>query len=847
MKSVSTFFSCLILVFLISPFLYSQQYNKIVNDSVLFHNSQKEKPTQYRRGVKLLKGYQTYEQKYAGKNLNDEKKRLYPLGYGTYHPGEATSGTGIWTELNPKVPRVDYLGIHFVNPDTGWACGDLGTVIKTTDGGSSWTVEQTNTTTPILKVNSYNGQIVIASGYSGLILRSSDSGTTWTTEASGVTGDLWGLQMINDTLGWACGNSNSFIKTTDGGLTWQAVTNTGLNTEYWWIDFMNKGYGFVACDNGIALKTTDGGNSWTEHQAGDNNHLFSVDVIDSLHIAAGGNAGKHVYSSDGGVTWVPTPMYQLPNEPVNCVKYINIDTGYIAVGEMGLYKTTNRGTSWQVTANIGEYEIQLYPEYEIGYAAGTGLKIDKADGNLDVWNKLIINDDFYGVYFTSERKGYAISLGRLYRSTNYGESWDTVEGLPGGGCITFTDSLTGYVGTQNSKIYKTIDGGGSWYQTNGITNTIAKIFFINHHTGWAAGGYRIFKTTDSGDNWFEQLYDNVGSFNGISFVDSLYGWASNLSEWLYETTDGGLNWIQQTNSNIYSTRDIFFKDSLNGFAVKTNQLYETTDSGNNWNLNSYVSGFSFAKFSHYADSTILLVGYKVYRTTDGGNNWVEFPELLGKGLVNSSLINSGLGYAAGKTGLIMKYYDSTYTPVELISFKANSINNKVFLNWSTATEINNRGFEIQKSTDKINWQMIGFVKGNGTTTKKNYYSYIDNDIEMVKYYYRLKQIDFDGSIKCSKVIEVNINAPSQFSLSQNYPNPFNPETNINYTIPKETNVILKLYDITGREVKELVNERKQPGEYTVKLKGGNLSSGVYFFRLITSSGYTAVKKLILLK
>ncbi len=151
-------------------------------------------PVQYRRGIPLQEGYQSYSEKYAGKNLFEEKRRLFPL-----------ESTGVWTELNPKVPRVDYLGIHFINPDTGWAVGNLGTIIKSTNGGIDWITEETNTTTPILKVNSYDGQTVIASGFNGMILRSTDSGESWTQIISGVTGDLWGLQMINESLGWACG------------------------------------------------------------------------------------------------------------------------------------------------------------------------------------------------------------------------------------------------------------------------------------------------------------------------------------------------------------------------------------------------------------------------------------------------------------------------------------------------------------------------------------------------------------------------------------------------------------------------------------------------------------------
>lgn len=218
------------------------------------------------------------------------------------------TGSGVWTELNPKVPRVDYLGIHFVNKDTGWACGANGALIKSIDGGNSWLNINSQTTTPILKVRSHNGQTVIASGYNGLILRSIDAGETFTQVTSGVTGDLWGLKLLNDTLGWACGNRNSLIKTTDGGLTWQKILTPGYTSDYWWIDFLDDVYGFIAA-NGKVLRTIDGGSNWEIIIAGDSQSLYSIDMIDSLHIAAAGYGGtsyrgKNIYSSDGGNTWI---------------------------------------------------------------------------------------------------------------------------------------------------------------------------------------------------------------------------------------------------------------------------------------------------------------------------------------------------------------------------------------------------------------------------------------------------------------------------------------------------------------------------------------------------------------
>lgn len=809
----------------------------------IFSQQDSTKPTQYRRGAELQPGYQSYEQKYFDKNLNEEKRSHFPL-----------ESTGVWTELNPKVPRVDYLGVHFVNKDTGWACGDLGALIKTTDGGNSWTVSQTNTTTPILKIRSYNGQIVIASGYYGLILRSTDAGETFEQVTSGVTGDLWGLEMINDTLGWACGNANSLIKTTDSGLNWQVVNIPGYSSDLWWIDFLTYKYGYIAGNGGKVFNTTDGGNSWSEQQTIIATALFTIDIIDSLHLAAAGAGGKHVYSSDGGLTWQETTMFQLPNSPVNCVKYINVDTGYIVVGEsVGLYKTTNRGETWQMIANIGEFEINLFPDELTGYAAGTGLKINKAEGNLDIWHKLIINENFTDVFFPTEQRGFIISppsAGKLYRTENGGINWE--ENGPSGSGLFFTDSLTGFIANP-AYIWKTTNGGDSWYITNG-SNGASKIFFINPTIGWALRNNIIYKTTDGGENWFTQFTAPLSVyFNSIYFVDSLYGWTANFDR-PYKTTDGSNNWIQQTNLDIWESRDVFFKDNLNGLILESNKIFVTNDGGNTFNLIPGLTGFSIAgRFSHYGDKTIFITGYKTYRTINGGLNWLDFNELTGIRINGLSLLGVGLGCAVGELGFVLKYFDET-VPVELISLTAQIEKNIVSLKWSTATETNNQGFFVERKKENESiWSTLTFIDGSGTSTFIIHYDYKDELFQPGKYRYRLKQIDYNGQYEYSDELEIEYINKFDFFLFQNFPNPFNSSTIIKYSIPNTGNesvrsllVTLKVYDILGNEIIVLVSEEKPIGNYEVMFEPVDLASGVYFYKLVLG-GNIEIRKLIFMK
>jgi hypothetical protein len=185
-------------------------------------------------------------------------------------------------------------------------------------------------------------------------------------------------------------------------------------------------------------------------------------------------------------------------------------------------------------------------------------------------------------------------------------------------------------------------------------------------------------------------------------------------------------------------------------------------------------------------------------------------------------------------------------PVELASFSASIGNGKVTLNWTTATELKNYGFEILRSVQNENWQKIGFVKGYGNSVSPKDYSFVDNSVTKGIYSYRLKQIDNDGSFEYSKVIEVDLDSPDEFELSQNYPNPFNPVTTIRYNLPESGNVKLNVYNLLGEQVAVLVDEFKETGVHTVNFNAENLQSGLYIYKIETN-GFVQSRKMTVIK
>jgi len=501
------------------------------------------------------------------------KEQVFPLGYGTNHLGKVTSGTGVWSELNPKVPRVNYIGLHFVNKDTGWACGGSMAIIKTTNGGADWTISETPAINNlILKIHSYDGQIILDTGYDGMILRSNDGGETFEQIVSGVgTGiDLWGVQMVNDTLGWVCGLYQTLLKTTDAGLTWQQI-NPGVGQHYWAFDFLNELFGMIVCENGIILKTTDGGNTWTQKQTVDTRPLYTIDIIDSLHAAAAGEfgnevqyeGGKNVYSSDAGETWILNPDIPTYSD-ANWIEFVDADTGYSINYDDGVFKTTNRGQSWFSVGGDGKWHIDIL-EDGTGYCGGQELNIYKRTNGIENWSKIFLNNNLSDIFFFNEMKGFLISgdfqEGGIFKTEDGGLSFQKVENAPPGNVVTFVDSNSGFIGYRSyTRIYKTSDAGINWNLVNitGLIDTVGRInkfFFVNQSTGWAVAN-GILKTTDYGFNWFTQLNAPFAGLTSIHFVDSLYGWATDVGHRPYKTTDGGLNWKHYINNELpyYSGR-----------------------------------------------------------------------------------------------------------------------------------------------------------------------------------------------------------------------------------------------------------------------------------------------------
>ena len=279
------------------------------------------------------------------------------------------------------------------------------------------------------------------------------------------------------------------------------------------------------------------------------------------------------------------------------------------------------------------------------------------------------------------------------------------------------------------------------------------------------------------------------------------------------------------------------------------------------NMSTFTYIFSLVSDLNGDGFMDMVVGYNSLYINDGNGNFTYFPgngEIFSSGAYgdfdNDGDIDLALyNFLTNRVSILLN--GDTPLPVELSSFTSETVANNVTLNWSTSSEENNSGYDIERlSTGGVRgktldvWNKTGFVQGNGNSNTSQNYTFTDKKLQSGKYKYRLKQIDFNGNYKYYELSnEVIIGIPGKFYLSQNYPNPFNPFTDLEFGISDLGFVSLKVHDALGNEVAVLVNEKKNSGSYEVEFDGSSYASGIYFYSLYVDGVPIDTKRMVLLK
>ena len=390
--------------------------------------------------------------------------------------------------------------------------------------------------------------------------------------------------------------------------------------------------------------------------------------------------------------------------------------------------------------------------------------------------------------------------------------------------IFFIDSSNGWAVTAKSVagdtsfVIKTTNNGANWNVVYNLTNHLRVVQFLDLNTGYIAGGTvggtaQVYKTTDGGINWSIMLSVLSGSnFRDIFFVNKDTGWVGddNISggAGLRKTTDGGLSWSQQLSGSFGPSKLFFINKDTGWAACQNTNLYRTTNGGALWTLQ-----FTFTPFDNDIRSIFFINGNTgwtthytpsdtngVYITTNGGFNWAtqRGPDVTGSGMV----------------GIYFPTIDTGYIAAQIILKTTNS-----GLNW------------FKQTSPSINYSSLSFTAVNTGWTSGLIVAHTN-----------------DGGGPPVGIIQTSNEVPLDYELFQNYPNPFNPLTNIKYSVKSQTSdVKLIVYDIQGKLVIELVNQKQNAGTYQADWNASGFSSGIYFYILIADNKIVETKKMILIK
>jgi hypothetical protein len=457
----------------------------------------------------------------------------------------------------------------------------------------------------------------------------------------------------------------------------------------------------------------------------------------------------------------------------------------------------------------------------------------------------------------------------VYLSTNNGTNWTPVNNsLADVRVNSLTVSGSNIFAGTNGGVYLSTNNGTNWtLVNNGLTSTLVNTLDVsgtNIFAGTIGGSYPwslsgVYLSTDNGSSWTQvglpsdYKYITALTVSGTTIYAGAY--QLNGSKGVFRSTNNGTDWTQVNNGLPTTSVSCLAISGTNTFAGTDSGVFLSTNDGTSWAQANNGLDNTVNDFAVYGTNVFTSIyGEGVFVSTNSGTNWTQ----VNNGLTNTNVLSltvSGTNIFAGTSGagVWSRALSELPLPVELTSFTANTGNGKINLNWKTATELNNIGFDIERSVNKSVWTKIAHVDGNGNSNSEKNYSYVDKSVSQAgKYYFRLKQIDNNNSYKYSNIVETDLVSPSVFVLNQNYPNPFNPSTTISYRLKEKGFVNLNVYDIKGALIKVLVNEIKEGGYYEMEFDGKGLASGVYIYRIeVIGDGnkpvYSDMKKTVLLK
>jgi photosystem II stability/assembly factor-like uncharacterized protein len=584
-----------------------------------------------------------------------------------------------WQWLNPLPEGNELLDATFLDAQRGWIVGGNGALMRTTDGGASWT-SQGNIlrTTPFLGLSIVFTDALtgIVSMNNGLLLRTSDGGFSWDLlPRSALT--LQKLRKAPDGSVWGVGSLGAIARSTDAGLSWERMS-TGISTVVYDIDFPDAQTAVAVCGGGVILRSVDGGQSWNSIAAPIGTDITSIDFRDALHGFAVQKPKYLIRTTDGGATWSDTSF--VVNELTH-VRFADADNGWLVSNSVGsVFKTTDGGASWQFIAVEQPRRFTFFAVHPLGpqkaLLLGTGGGVFTTEDGGQNWTQqgtAFTRQHMNGVTALSDSAAWVFGDGAAFLTRDAGQTWsgsDTIS-LPGFryGYALSESRIIG-AGSQG-QVMLSEDGGQTWQtQVLSALGQIEQIVFVDEMNGWLAGAHgTLARTSDGGTTWMELDAGVTHDFNGISAVSASEAWVAGIEGRIFHTSDGGLNWTEQNTPINTNLQTICFVDAQRGWAGGQLALLKTTDGGANWVSVTGLAGLDVIYRIVFTDDQhgFFMLSRSVARTNDGGATFyrTDYPAV---GLHDIDVVASGHLWLAGDFGTVQRY-----TPAAAIYIQPNRL------------------------------------------------------------------------------------------------------------------------------------------------------------------------------
>ncbi len=667
---------------------------------------------------------------------------------------------------------------------------------------------------------------------------------------------LYALTSIAPGVAYAFGDAGAAIKTDNGGVIWQ-VLNTGGLDDFRATAFSDVQTGFAAGRTGVVYKTTDGGLSFQKLQTGTTLDLNAICIPAPGTVICAGEAGLLLKSSDNGATW----QMSFPDTVTfNAVYFSDAQNGWMSGASGVIMKTLNGGSTWQkVASGIMTPISSLDFHGTIGMAAGFGGMILRSADAGATWQQVTPAGEIWyqRIQVVSASTAYACgSNGSIIKTTDAGATWQTLNtGSPRGlQQLAFTSEQEGWIVGDRGLIVKTTDGGTSWdFQSSGSADHFNGIEFTPSGNGWVVGDKgALLRSSNGGEDWYKIPMVTNRDLNDVAFIADSDAVVVGDYATVLRTEDAGNTWFE------YDFRSMTVQDFLSidvtsqasrigGVAGTYLGYYWNFGIPTGWNLASPGHFNTIRSILTFSPGAGLMVGdngtivrIRLIRNSD---SFFVRSQPVGD-LYDACFIGSTV-WAVGEQGVVLKSQNQGDTWTQIAQLPVNWLRTVHFVDANTGYTAGSNG-KIFKTTDGgTTW--VNLKSGITTTITGIYFSGPSNGWAIGRNGMILRTYNGGGSGSPLSVCEYNEQlTPNDFVLEQNYPNPFNPGTSITFTLKQAAPVQVRVFTPLGESVAIVTDGEYAAGTHTIYFDASQLSSGVYFYSMV-SGGKTSVRKMVLLR